>query len=325
MSRYEFELCRTETISQSSNYPWFPGDMSSNDKWVAGRIFWEFKIQPTLTPADYSNLNLYFDVTRQREVNTCKMISGTGVFDSCRTEKFPWLKSPPLDNEQPNDDSGPVTQNDNSPNSSALIYSFDPPGLNRYDILDEDIAFQVFRAAFKEFVRIQVTSPFMTGPKPNDNLLEGSRCSMKMDWHTTFHQKRGSDPLYRLELDQQNVTVSFPVKEVVSSSAGSIQLSVNDPNGVSTNGYQLEYILSNRTWILERIVNGGANISITINESAVTGEWHADFDGIDIEIIESGNSPFVAGDRYTYSTYSTNNSSKINRIDTVPFNVFSQF
>ncbi|MCB9302975.1 MAG: hypothetical protein H6566_20265 [Lewinellaceae bacterium] len=61
---------------------------------------------------------------------------------------------------------GAIFQNDNTPSSSGLIYSFDPPGSDIYDLVNENLAFKIYRASFKEFVRIQL-SPFKKLPGPN--------------------------------------------------------------------------------------------------------------------------------------------------------------
>ncbi|MCO6492975.1 MAG: hypothetical protein J5I98_31440 [Phaeodactylibacter sp.] len=296
---------------------------SSNDKWIAGRIFWEFGILPNLAPAQYHALNLEFDVTRQRQTNTCKIISGQGYLSGCQQDKFPWLI--PQDNEMPNDDSGPLFQNDNTPSSFGSIYSFDPPGSDIYDLANENLAFKIYRATFKEFVRIQL-SPFNTGPGPNSNLLEGSRASKKMDWYTTFHIRRFSDGLYKMELDDSNTSVSKPIKGSNTNSNGNIILSVVDISAVSTNGYRVEYNSTDRLWNVQRMVNGVPSVTTVILEGP-SGTWTGAFEGVSIQITE-GSIPFAFNDYYSYSTYATQNTQgKINELNigNQPFNVYSPF
>jgi len=322
MTRYGFGACRTEPINPMTVFN-FPGDNSSNDKWIAGRIFWEFGILPNLAPAQYHALNLEFDVTRQRQTNTCKIISGQGYLSGCQQDKFPWLI--PQDNEMPNDDSGPLFQNDNTPSSFGLIYSFDPPGSDIYDLANENLAFKIYRATFKEFVRIQL-SPFNTGPAPNSNLLEGSRASAKMDWYTTFHIRRFSDGLYKMELDNSNTSVSKPIKGSNTNSNGNIILSVVDISAVSTNGYRVEYNSTDRLWNVHRMVNGAPSVTTVILEGP-SGTWTGVFEGVSIQITE-GSIPFAFNDYYSYSTYATQNTQgKINELNigNQPFNVYSPF
>ena len=300
MSRYGFGLCRTEPIDEDPNYN-FPGDMSNNDKWISGRIFWEFRIVPTLLPGQYDELNLKFDVTRQKQTNTCRILSGSGVFTECERDTFPW--SVQQDNEKPNDDSNALLQNDNTPSNVGLIYSFDPPGSDIFDLKDEKLAFKVYRATFKEYVRIKL-SDFVTDIT-TPNVLEGSRASIKQGWHNAFYIRRIANGLYKMQLDTSSVSVSFPVKASNSNSNGIVIISINDPTIVGTNGYRIEYNYFDSQWIVKRKVNN-VFTSIGILSIGQNGGWDGIFEGIRIQIAQ-GNNTFTNGDRYTFSTFVTQN------------------
>ncbi|MCB9352790.1 MAG: hypothetical protein H6573_35700, partial [Lewinellaceae bacterium] len=323
MTRYGFGLCRREPVPSDPPVG-FPGDNSSNDKWMAGRIFWEFRIVPTLTAQQYDDLNLTFDVTRQRQVNTRDIISGTGTF-SGQPEQFPWLNQ--QDNEKANDDmgQGALGQNDNTP-YMGLIYSFDPPGSDIFDKKNENLAFKVFRATFKEFVRMKI-GDFDTNQQDGPQYtLEGSRSSTKMDWYNTFHLRRFSNGLYKMELDTANVSVSFPVKGSNSGSNGTITLKVEDSTAVTTNGYRMDFDYFGGKWSIHRMVNGSPATTITISEGP-SGVWTQVFDGISIKITR-GSIPFAPNDRFSYSTFASQNpQGKVNQlnISNQPFNVFAPF
>ncbi|MCB9289540.1 MAG: hypothetical protein H6560_19705 [Lewinellaceae bacterium] len=218
MTRYGFGPCRREPMAPISSIN-FPGDTSSNNKWMAGRIFWEFRILPALTTQQYDDFNLTFDVTRQKQINTCWLVSGNGFSSSnCDQDIFPWLAQ--QDNEKANDDDGQggLGQNDNTPSPAGLIYSFDPPGSDLYDIENENLAFKIYRATFKEFVRMKIDD-FQTnnisGPK---NTLEGSRSSAKMDWYNTFHLRRFSNGLYKICESRAKTSCRDDISEDVAPS-----------------------------------------------------------------------------------------------------------
>ncbi|MCB9350641.1 MAG: hypothetical protein H6573_24480 [Lewinellaceae bacterium] len=325
MTRYGFGPCRRESINSIPTLN-FPGDASSNNKWLAGRIFWEFRIVPTLTAQQYDDLNLTFDVTRQKQINTCQIVSGGGLFSNCDQDMFPWLAQ--QDNEKANDDDGQggLGQNDNTPSPTGLIYSFDPPGSDLYDIQNDNLAFKIYRATFKEFVRMKINLFQTNNINGPENTLEGSRSSTKMDWHTTFHLRRFSNGLYKMELDTANVSVSFPVKGSNSGSNGTITLKVEDSTAVTTNGYRMDFDYFGGKWSIHRMVNGSPATTITISEGP-SGAWTQVFDGISITIIQGGI-PFALNDRFTYSTFASQNpQGKVNQlnISNQPFNVFAPF
>ncbi|MCB2092746.1 MAG: hypothetical protein KDF58_14965, partial [Alphaproteobacteria bacterium] len=305
-TRYGFGLCRTEPISY---------DTTQNNKWMAGRIFWEFRIVPTLSSQQYESFNLTFDVTRQKKTNTRKIISGSGDFVDGQSENFPWEDQ--KDNEKANDDSGYNTslgQNDNTPSPWGMIYSFDPPGYNILDFNNESLAFVVYRATFKEFVRIKIGEFSTNDPTGPGNIVEGSRASIKNDWHTVFQLRRFSNGLYKMELDIANPSVSFPIKASNSGSNGTLNLSIPDSTSVSTGGYELKYNATNRTWDTSRMVNNIPVTSMNIVEGP-PGRWNATFEGIGI-LIEEGNTPFIANDRFTYSTFASQHpQGKVNEMN----------
>ncbi|MCB0541423.1 MAG: hypothetical protein KDE33_28205 [Bacteroidetes bacterium] len=228
-------------------------------------------------------------------------MSGNGLFSKCDRDTFPWLIH--QDNEKPNDDSGAYGQNDNTPSINGMIYSFDIPGSDIFDLKDEKLAFKVYRSTFKEYVRIKLND-FVTDIS-TPNLLEGSRASAKQDWHNSFYIRRFSNGLYKMELDTSNVSVSFPVKGSNSNSNGNVIISIADPAIVSTNGYRIEYILSDNQWIIKRKVN---NVFTDIGVLSIgqNGEWDGVFEGIRIQITQ-GNNAFTNDDRYTFSTFETQN------------------
>ena len=159
-----------------------------------------------------------------------------------------------------------------------------------------------------------------------ENTLEGSRSSTKMDWHTTFHLRRFSNGLYKMELDTANVSVSFPVKGSNSGSNGTITLKVEDSTAVTTNGYRMDFDYFGGKWSIHRMVNGSPATTITISEGP-SGAWTQVFDGISITIIQGGI-PFALNDRFTYSTFASQNpQGKVNQlnISNQPFNVFAPF
>lgn len=113
-----------------------------------------------------------FDVTRQIEKKDWFLNEGK------------WLKiqdpRPIFDQgDLPNDDNGSEftngdTDEDNIPNND-YIYSVDVPGF-RSDGRFKEL---VYRANFKEFVRVS-----FDGIRPTFNVLKGSRCSGKINWHS---------------------------------------------------------------------------------------------------------------------------------------------
>lgn len=68
--------------------------------------------------------------------------------------------------------------NDNTPTNDH-IYSIDSPGRGNREADAEEY---IFRANFREFVRVKVD-----GQQPTGNVLSGSRCSDKKDWHLRIH------------------------------------------------------------------------------------------------------------------------------------------
>jgi hypothetical protein len=317
----------------------YPGDSSllNPNKKIGARIFWEFKIKPTLNPQIYDSYKIRFDVTRQKSVNTTEMISGEGQFMPSAESPvyFPWLDSLNLtDNERANDDagaSGVAGQNDNSPNADCEIYSYDPPGINLYDSCNDVIAFKVFRASFKEFVRVKINDAFETNEEPDSsNVLEGSRASYKEDWYTVFHVRRSSTGLYVMSLDTDSISVSTPFKVSNTADNGTVTLNIVDSiaANITTNGYRLTYTAdSTRTWNVARMMGGmpvtDLDITPDINDEK---KWNAVFEGINITITENDDMEFQDGHSYTYSTFKTENpSGKINEmgLGTPPFNIFS--
>lgn len=264
-------------------------------------------------------------VTRQKKTNTQEIVSGGGVFQG-QPENFPWEDQ--LDNEKANDDQGFATaigQNDNTPSPFPLckIYSFDPPGSDIYDMCNDNLAYKVFRARFKEFVRMTIgdfVTNGVTGPK---YATEGSRASSKMDWYTIFQMRRGSNGFYKMVLDVDNASVSFPVKSTNSGSNGMINLNVADTTTANTNGYRLVFKDNGRTWT---VINTTTSDMMTITEGPPL-MWDSDFEGVNININE-GASPFVDGDTYTYSTFKTQNPlGKVNQMGRgmLPYPINSPF
>ena len=332
MSRYGFGLCHTGPMaaanpSANCPNPNFAGDNSQNEKRIGGRIFWEFQILPNLHPHQYEYYELRFDVTRQRKTNTQKMDSGSSVFQG-QPENFPWEDQ--LDNEKANDDSGfsaAIGQNDNIPSPFPLckIYSFDPPASDIYGICNDNLAYKVYRAWLKEFVRMTI-GPFQTNTSTGQKFaVEGSRASSKMDWYTIFQIRRGSNGLYKMVLDIDNASVSFPIKSTNSGSNGMINLNVSDTSAVNTNGYRLVYKVNgnSRTWT---VINTTTSDMTTITEGPAL-MWVSDFEGVNISINE-GTSPFVDGDTYTYSTFKSQNPlGKVNQMGRgmLPYPINSPF
>ena len=309
MTRYGFGLCRSG--------PFANFDQSSNDKWIAGKILWEFQILPTLSTEEYEDYKLNFDVTRQRKVNTQKIITGTGIFTGTQ-EDFPWEDQ--LDNEKPNDDSGfsaAIGSNDNTPSSIGMIYSLDTPGSDIYDLNNELIAFKAYRANFKEYVRMRINgfeTNTLSEDGENEQKLEGSRASPKMDWYTYFNIVRNNNGTYKMVLDVNNTSVSVPVKVSNTSSNGTITLNVFNADSVSTNGYLIEFInSSSQTWKVSRLVT-----NTPINTMTIVGSWNAVYEGVSISISE-GNAPFSPNEHWKYSTFDTQNQQgKVNQMGVGP-------
>lgn len=90
------------------------------DAYFGGRILWEFKI----TPLDAGKLGVVFDVTRQIQDNIYRIDAAYTAKDDPQllaSEQYPWLQSPPRDNETPNDEQGP-SDGQNTP-VNGLLYS----------------------------------------------------------------------------------------------------------------------------------------------------------------------------------------------------------
>lgn len=312
----------------------YPGDSSFlyPDKKIGAKILWEFKIRPSVISGFYTHYGISFDVTRQKSVNTSELKSGEGIFIPSAESPvyFPWLDSLNLtDNERANDDSGDKLQNDNTPNADNEIYSFDPPGIDMYEICYDGLAFKVFRASFKEFVRIKLDGDFVTNINADSvNILEGSRASDKEDWYTVFHARRSSTGLYKMALDTDSASVSIPVKVSSTSDNGTIMLNVTNPSIVTTNGYRLTYTAdSTGTWNVARMIGGMpvTDLDITADPNDEK-KWNAMFEGVTIAITENDDMEFEDGDSYTYSTFKTQNpNGKVNGIGLglPPFNILS--
>ncbi len=132
-----------------------------------------------------------------------------------------------------------------------------------------------------------------------------------------------------MELDTDDASVSYPIKITSTTSNGIVELTISNSSNISTNGYRLRYVNSNRTFIAERMVDNVPvpNESLIINENSNGGIWEAIYQGVSIKIIEGSNS-FIDNDRFSFSTFKTQNpEGKVNvfNISDQAYNVFSPF
>lgn len=128
-----------------------------------------------------------------------------------------------------------------------------------------------------------------------------------------------------MELDNEDVSVSYPIKTSISNSNGTIELSISDVNLVASNGYRLRFIQSDNTFIIERVVNDIPSENMILNNN--NGIWEGIFQGISIKIT-AGTNPFIDNDQFSYSSYATQNpEGKLNvlNISNQPFDVFVPF
>ena len=103
--------------------------MNTQDLKIGGRILFEFQVYPP----DIEDLDIVvLDITRQKSGITRYVESGQSseaftYTDAFGTANFWFPCEVNRDNEEPNDDFG-IQDENNIPNDSDMIYSFDAPG-----------------------------------------------------------------------------------------------------------------------------------------------------------------------------------------------------
>ena len=139
----------------------------------------------TVYPPGISNIpKVVFDITRQVGGKSWKRVGNTWTETLSRTL--------PSNDEEPNDDNSQEDE-DNVPRNDH-IYSIDAPSIvtpNNEADADE----RVSRFNFFEFVRV-IIKQGATFQNQN-GLVEGSRCSPKIKWHSRIRVERGPDDKWR--------------------------------------------------------------------------------------------------------------------------------
>lgn len=151
-------------------------------------IGYSIGFQFTVVPTDIGDESaVKFDITRQAEgkIWGLNLILPTvePPLDPVPVDLYADLSFPTGDKANDNVDATvdqPVADrdNDNTPTNDH-IYSIDSPGRPSRDADEEEY---IFRANFREFVRVK-----FDGQQPTGDVLSGSRCSPKKDWHVQIH------------------------------------------------------------------------------------------------------------------------------------------
>lgn len=151
---------------------------------IAYNIGFQFTLLPTGIGAESI---VKFDVTRQAEVRIwgLNLILPSVVPPpdpvpqlTYGNESFPFGDKANDNVDATADQPVADRDNDNTPTNDH-IYSIDAPGRGTRIANEEEY---IFRANFREFVRVK-----FDGQKPTGNILSGSRCSPKKDWHLRIH------------------------------------------------------------------------------------------------------------------------------------------
>lgn len=214
------------------------------------------------------------------------------VEDSCRV--FPWEEATPRDREEPNDIPSDLGQDVTCTNHHLYFYDY-PSSL----LESGSVAFEMYRATFKTWVRIQ--PPGSGGFLHKEYLVEGSRASDVYDWHSVFYLKRGDDGNF--EEDLSSPSFSAPVF-IGAPEAGMIL--VFPVSTASTDGYTAKYTAATGTWTLTQ-----ASDNDTSSDSEVPGDgtyWCVGFTGkVTVYILQIGAGAYVDNARYKFSIFGSAN------------------
>jgi hypothetical protein len=253
------------------------------DTWIGGRILHEYEIHP----AGVEALGVVFDVTRQIEYRDYYITNGTGIKSPDGQKTFPWLQTPPKDNESPNDDE----HDDDEQNTPANrhIYSFDAFGVQ---LPTSTKAFVISRNTLKEWVRVQLKN---TAFKNQQNEVEGSRASHKVQWYLLYYVKR--DASGNLVEDNTNPSYNTPVFTGTGNGAIAVTLLAN----AVTEGFTATYDLANLKWTL----SGTSSDSVSDQKgSAPQGtQWTLTIANKITVVITQGSTAFANGDKFVFSVF----------------------
>jgi hypothetical protein len=216
------------------------------------------------------------------------------------------------DNELPNDDSHDADE-DNTP-SNSFIYAYDGPSRDR---AAGNSAFEISRNTFVEWVRVQLNNTaFVHAPADatGNNLLAGSRASVKEHWHEVYYLKRGADGI--LNEDPDDVSACSPRRIGGGNGVAAVAVDV----AAVTEGFTATYNLANRRWTLTG--TGGNMVNDAVAGAVPAGTiWMLSLAGRVTVTITQGAAAFANGDRFEFSVFRTGNvGGKRNQIGAGPFN-----
>jgi hypothetical protein len=150
----------------------------------------EFTVKPAGIGAEPGIL---FDITRQEEAKIWRVVGGVTREDESRTF--------PAKEEEPNDDTNAPDEDEDDDPKNNHIYVIDQPRLGSSTVAD----YMVFRANFREFVRVLVNGG--TFALPRETLVIGSRASNKVPWRSWIEVSKGPDGKWH--------RLGFPFDEIV--------------------------------------------------------------------------------------------------------------
>jgi len=269
------------------------------DQRIGGRILHELEV----TPSGVEQLDVVFDVTRQLAERNYEVASGALMGQPVQSKDFPWQQTPVRDNEMPNDDTS-VDDEDNQPTNRRL-YSFDPPGVPR-NVAAMDTAFAVIRMTFDEWVRVKLNNEAIKhDPEPRAPLasglrvVQGSRASMKEDWHfVTYLKRSGAGTMVH---DTTQATASAPIFTGTGNGTAQATLAAH----AVSEGYTATYDLANKRWTLTATC--GLSVSDSKTGAVPAGTtWTVDLAVLGAKVvITQGATAFAHGDKFEFSVFRT--------------------
>jgi hypothetical protein len=264
---------------------------------IGGRILWEFKLAPELTPADLDALRIKFDVTRQKKTRAWQLFVSQGTFAEIAefTVDFPWEQTPRSDNEKPNDDSH-TEGSQNNPVSNHL-YSYDGP--SRPISPTGAGAFVVDRSHFQEWVRMQVNNQEFpedaTNPEVHQSVY-GSRCSPRYHWHLISYLRSQGGKWVQ---DASNPSACDPVYFGAMANG---TMTVTLLADAVTEGFKAKYDKNNLKWTLEGTSNDPP-VSAQVASAPQGTTWTITFGTKVRVVITQGATEFENDDLFAFSVF----------------------
>jgi hypothetical protein len=267
----------------------------TEDIYYGGRILFEFQVQPP----GVEGLGVVFDVTRQIHGQSYVIQSPKGALSPFFAKRFPWLQSPPQDNEAPNDDNH-SNDEQNKP-EKGLLYSADAPFIGMYT---ETVDFMIYRNTWKEWVRVRLEGkPIVDAPPAKgqlNSLVQGSRASDLNDWHTLVYLRNKGPKVFELVEDNSTTSVSSPIEAKGNKGNGKASATLNGtiPKGFVSEGYFAKYNLV-KGWTLAGS-SGGPPMTV-----GGKSPWTLTVPNKVKLVINQGTIPFASGDQLFFSLFTS--------------------